>query len=126
VSAAALAPLSTQQQNEALQAASAELNGRLGDQYIFPLKTWGYDLVVHTCEVAAWYLLKARGFNPSNGLDLAIRKGYEDAIKWAQDVAEGKVQPDSIVDSSVGVNASTPRTQSNAPINSGNSQYRGF
>jgi len=95
---AALTDVSTADQDEALDGASGIADGYLRKRYTLPLATYGMDLTTHVCSIAAWIILKTRGFNPEDPADVAIRMGYEDAIAWLVSVAEGDIDPQDVTD----------------------------
>jgi phage gp36-like protein len=87
-----------QKKNRALVHGSDLAAGYLGAQYDMPLLSWGDDLSGHTAAVSAYRFMVSIGFAPE-GSDEHIRTMYEDAIRWFERVAEGKIAPDDIVDS---------------------------
>lgn len=97
----ALANVDMNAQLEALQYASAVADSYLQSHFELPLIDWGYDLVGVVCAIAAWTLLAARGYNPQSNSDENIRRRYEDALKWLDEVSKGIQSPFGIVDSSV-------------------------
>jgi phage gp36-like protein len=104
VPSAALTGISTPDQDAALQAASRVADSYLVKRWQLPLQTtptegWGDDLRQAVCDIAAYRLLKRRGFNPEQGDDASLRMSYEDAVKWLENVAKGSVTPIDLVDS---------------------------
>lgn len=97
--AVATSPTPAQRQQAALDAASTYADAYLDDKFTLPILTPSPDLVVAVCAIAGWNLLRVRGFNPEDGANVAIRYGYEDAVKWLRDVAAGRITP-QLVDSS--------------------------
>lgn len=77
----------------ALAAASRKVDGYLSDAFTLPLVTWSDDITEATCALAAWTLLSVRGFNPDRGADVAVRQRYEDAVRFLERVADGKITP---------------------------------
>jgi phage gp36-like protein len=94
-----LTGVTTGNQDEALQRASDEASGYMTTRYTLPLTAWGRDLTGKVCDIAAWYLMKRKGFNPADPACAAILKGYDDAIAWLKGVASGAITPVAIVDS---------------------------
>lgn len=45
------------------------------------------------CNLAAWYLLTVRGFDPTSEADAAVRTTFEDARAYLRDVAAKKIIP---------------------------------
>jgi phage gp36-like protein len=96
----ALSAMDPNAQTEALQYASAVCDSYLQSHFVLPITQWGYDLVGIVCAVAAWTLLAARGYSPMSQADQNIRKRYEDALKWLDEVSKGVQSPINLVDSS--------------------------
>jgi len=93
LAAAALASVSDDDQDAALEAASG-----LADSYLqragitVPMSSpYPGALVLHVCKLAGWIVLSARGFDPSDPSDKSVRAGYEDAVAWLEKAAMGKV-----------------------------------
>lgn len=86
--------------NAALTWASGKINSYLGKRYALPLVSYGEDLKLACCDLAAWYLIKRRGFKTNAGSENAIVKAHDDSIQWLRDVAKGLAEPDAIVDAS--------------------------
>lgn len=97
----AVADVSLEDQQAALDAASTLADGYLSAKFTLPVTTASIDLVIVVCQVAAWNLLRRRGFNPETGVDAAIRQGYDDSIRWLERVAKGDITP-TLTDSTPG------------------------
>lgn len=80
-----------------LVSASSICNGYLKRRYGLPLKQWGYDLIQVVCDIAAYNLLKRKGFNPVQ-YDSAFEDAYNRGIKWLEDVGNRREHPE-IIDS---------------------------
>lgn len=94
IASAALSGIGNTDRQAALDAGSTMADGYLGSQFKLPLiSPFPLDLRMHVCAVAAFILLKTRGFDPENPTDMAIRDGYTDAVKWFRDVADGRAIP---------------------------------
>jgi phage gp36-like protein len=93
IPSAALTGVATAAQEAALAAASSLADGYIGAQFVLPLTAWGDDLRAHVAAIAAWTVLKTRGFNPESNADATVRASYEDAIRWLERVAAGTVSP---------------------------------
>jgi phage gp36-like protein len=96
IAAAALAHPSTNlaAQNAQLLRASEFMDGYFKDQYLLPLQTWGADVVDKCCEIAAYRLVRLRGFNPE--ADGSYLTDYKMAIEWLESVAKGTISPDIV------------------------------
>lgn len=113
---AALSGISTGDQDAALDAASQVADSYLGAKFQLPLKTWGDDLRRAVCDVAAWMLIKRRGFSPQAADGGMIREAYDDGLRWLEQVAVGKVVPSGVTDSeATGANA-TVSGRADAPF----------
>jgi phage gp36-like protein len=66
----------------------------LRDRYHLPLRCpIDPALTQWVVDISVWYLMKFRGFNPNAGqIDMAVRMGYDDAIKSLTRVANGQQQ----------------------------------
>lgn len=93
IASAAISGISTTDQDAALEAASRKADSYLNSAFKLPITSWGADLKEAVCAIAAFILLKNRGFDPENPADAAIAKGNDDAMKWLRDIAEGKATP---------------------------------
>jgi phage gp36-like protein len=111
LAAGALAGVSLDAQTAALQSASDEADGYLSARYTLPLLVWGGDLKLRVCELAAWTVLKTRGFDPASG-DAALRDASTDARKWLADVSARRVNP-RVTDSSPTQTPAAPQVVSN-------------
>lgn len=102
VPTAALRSRTTTQKCDALAAASEKADGKLALRYDLPLVSWGSDLTEAVCKLAAYEEMSVRGFNP-DGSDGHIRDRHNDAWKWLSEVADGRVSPVGLVDSTADV-----------------------
>lgn len=83
----------------ALDAASQIADGYLRSAYVLPLSAYGADLTRHVVAIAVYDLLTRRGFDVDAGTDEHVRLRYQDAIRWLEQIAGGRIKPFSIVDS---------------------------
>lgn len=100
--AAALTPVSTPDQNNALIAASALADSYLGQRFRLPLSSWGTDITKAAAEIAAYLVMKKRGWSPGAADAEQIREAYDDALKWLRDVGQGKATPFGVVETGTG------------------------
>lgn len=98
IRAAALAGINNDDQDAALEAASDLADSYLRSRFTLPLTAWQDDLRRVVCNIAAYDMLSSRGYNPDAGADSNVRQRYEDAIRWLEGVASGRVTP-SVTDS---------------------------
>lgn len=96
--AAALTNVPSATQEAALDAASALMDGYLGSRKKLPLSAWGDDLRRAVCGVAGYDLMVTRGYNPEAGRDDQLRLRHEDAMRWARDFADGRIDSPAMVD----------------------------
>lgn len=81
----------------ALVAASAIADSFLQRRYLLPIKKWGYDLIQAVCDIAAYNLLKRKGWNPEEG-DTTFSTKYNAAMTWLSDVGNRKEHPALMAD----------------------------
>lgn len=99
--AATLVGAALPQQQAALSSASSKVASYLRSVYIMPLTTWGDDIKMAVCKIAAYTLLAGPiGFDPSNPGDASVKDQHDEAIRWLKDVAKKIATPDGVVDSS--------------------------
>lgn len=73
---------------------------KLRKRYALPLVSWSDDVKRCTAHIVAFDLLSLRGFNPRSGSDVAIKLRRDEAVKWLDEIVDGRAEPESIVDSS--------------------------
>ena len=76
-----------------LSAASRFIDGKIKNTYATPLKTWGDDLTIITCQIARWFLLQRRGMDKDRDYEVYNPK---DAFKWLEESGKGDNQADVI------------------------------
>ena len=103
---AVLASIPEAEQEAALEAASALADSYLRARYDLPLASWGRGLTRAVTLIAAYDLMSRRGYDPTRPGQENLRMRYEDAIRWLEGVAAGKVDP--------GVEDATPEVSSTA------------
>lgn len=99
--------LTSAQQTEAIRNASAFMDSYLASRFMLPLVTWTYDVTICCCQIAIYYLVQARGYNPNNPAEDTYRIRYEQCVSWLKDVARGQATP-QITDSSPGAAPGNP------------------
>jgi phage gp36-like protein len=99
--------LTAAQQTEAIQNASAFMDSYFSSRFMLPLVTWTYDVTLCCAQIAIYYLVQARGYNPNNPAEDTYRVRYEQCINWLKDVARGQATP-QITDSSSGAAPGVP------------------
>lgn len=83
---------------KACLASTDEAIGYLNSAFTLPIISWGTDLRMHCAKMAARYALDPRGWDPG-GADGPIETSHDKAIKWLDRIANGKLKPPDIVDS---------------------------
>ncbi len=112
----ALTGISAADQLAALAAASRVADGYLGPRFHLPLTQWGEDLRQVICDIAAYRLMKRRGFSPESGDAEQLRDSYEDAVRWLEQVSKGMVTPNNVIDSDASGRNSTVAEPAPAPM----------
>lgn len=100
ISAGALAGISAGDQQAALESESEYADSYLSKRFTLPLTSWGRDLKQAVCDLAAYRLMKRRGFNPEKNDAEQLRLAKKDAETWLEKVSTGKVNPMNVRDSS--------------------------
>ncbi len=78
----------------ALQTASELVDSYLGTRFDLPLTSYGNDIILATCRIAAYLVLSGpRGFNPGAQDAEAFLLSHDRAVSWLKDVASGKATP---------------------------------
>ena len=99
--------LTSAQQTEALQNASAFMDSYFASRFQLPITTWTYDVTLCCVQIAIYYLVQARGYNPNNPAEDTYRIRYEQCISWLKDVARGQATP-QVTDSSPNASPGAP------------------
>ena len=85
--------------SDACLGASDEASGYLASAYTLPLVSWNTDIRKHVACMAAYDLMRFRGYDPASGPDELLQKGRDQAVAWLMRVADGRLRPPGIVDS---------------------------
>lgn len=81
--ATALGAVTTAQQQAQLDAAAGRVDSKIGGRYVVPLTAPIPAVITQTtCKIAAWEVLRIRGWNPMVPGDKAIFDGFVDANAW--------------------------------------------
>lgn len=96
---------------KALISSSSDAEDILAAGYAMPITTWPESLTERVCAIAAFRVMKRRGFQPE-GADELIVKGADDGLRWLKDVAAGKIRPPGL----------SPPTRLGPQASSGNPQ----
>ena len=102
--------ITTTQQQAALNNASGMMDDYFGSRFTLPLiPPYPASLVQRCVDIAVYLLLKTRGFDPGQSLDVAIRQTYEDAMHWCEGVARRQINPPAIDSASPANSTPTPQ-----------------
>lgn len=83
-----------------LDAASAEADSYLGNQYTLPITAWSEDLKAAVSKIAVYEFLSVRGLSPEPGSpDGNVKARADQARQWLRDVGRGLATPSGIADS---------------------------
>lgn len=93
-----IAELTATQRADALVSATDMAEGYLSSAYEIPIEEWGEDLRSATARLAAATLFRVRGADPQ-GPDAIVFDGESKAIQWLDRIANGRLKPPAIVDS---------------------------
>lgn len=91
--------LTSAQINEAIQTASALMDGYFVARFQLPLVQVSYDVVLCCASLSVYILVAPRGYNPNNPAELVYETRYKQQISWLKDVANGQATP-GVTDSS--------------------------
>jgi len=87
------ADLDAQDIEDALERASFDADSALrGAGYRTPLSTWSKDLTGIVVDIAVWYLMKRRGYNPELGADAVIEASYKAANAKLKEISNRALQ----------------------------------
>ena len=103
----ALAGVSSAVQNKHLQFASGKIDSYLRGRYKLPLSTTPDEIKAACLAIAAYTVLKRRGFNP-DAYDNNFRDEYLTTIDWLDKLSDGRVNLDIAADA-------TPATSEGRP-----------
>ena len=71
-----------------LAEAQAELDEVINNDRRLPLTRWSASLPGKVADIAAWRVLKTRGYDPRSQHDQMIRLAYDDARAWGVEIRE--------------------------------------
>jgi carbon monoxide dehydrogenase subunit G len=80
------------------QDAGDEAEGSLGAMFTLPLSAWGRDVRRKVAELAVFYAMEARGFNPEDPGGALYVKMYDSVQKWLGLVRDQKIELQHCVD----------------------------
>lgn len=101
---------------KALASATVKADGKLAQRIDLPLESWDIDLTEAVAKIAGYDVLSYLGFNPESGADMNVRTRHNDAMKWLDEVAAGRIslygtvdRTPSIIDDGVAIVTNAPR-----------------
>jgi len=94
INANALVNITTPELVAACVAASEKADSYMRGRYALPLVSWGTDVTMHTAWMATFFVMSARGINPSAGADVWIKDRYDEAVAWFEGIERQRVHPD--------------------------------
>ena len=110
--AAALTGISGTIQDQHLTLASGKVDSYLRGRYTLPLASpYPDEIKAAVCALAAYTLLKRRGFNP-DAYDSNFRDEYLSTLEWLDKLSEGKVNLDVAADATPTVHEGRPSVYS--------------
>ncbi len=93
-----VADVSTSVIDDILATTSRLADSYLSARYELPLSQWGADLTMQLCEIAAFKLLVALKLLAPQTNDYQVwRDRYDSAMRWLENVGQGRVVPTQIV-----------------------------
>lgn len=75
----------------ALDQASGIADGALRSNYATPIANPPVELKVQVSRIAAFFLMRKRGFDPERGADRLIESDYDRALAWLKSVSRGEM-----------------------------------
>lgn len=97
----ALRGIDVDDQQGAIDSASAEIDSYIGSQYTLPLVAWESDLRRACAKMAVCDLLMVRGVNSAHPNDDRLFEDRQEVVKWLTKIANGDLSP-RFTDSSSG------------------------
>lgn len=96
--AKAIASVPKTVQANALIVASSDGEDACASSYTLPIVSVGESMMQRLASIAAYHIMKFRGFQPQ-GTDELIIKAFDDAQKWLLRISQANLRPVGIVDS---------------------------
>lgn len=79
--------------------ASSECDGYIARNHTLPLVAWPPELALYAAKVGVYHYLNGKGRTPMRGPEDPIDMGFRDAMKWLKLLADDKISPPGLVDS---------------------------
>ena len=93
IPATAFDTLTAAQVQAELDRAGAWINSRIRGRYHLPLVDWDDEIRGVEIDVAVYRSMALRGYQPSNGADVELRRKYDDAAAWCDGVQRRVIHP---------------------------------
>ena len=95
-----------------LEAASSTADAYLRGRFNLPLLSWGTDITMRVAHIAAYNIMRNRGFAPEAGSDVTIKEAYYEAVGfpdrpgsgWFPAVQRQAIHPD-VTETATGADA---------------------
>jgi phage gp36-like protein len=78
---------------------SSECDGYIARNHTLPLKAWPDELSLYAAKIGVYHYLNGKGRQPMRGPEDTIDMGFKDAMKWLGKLADDKINPPGLVDS---------------------------
>ena len=82
--------------------ATGDAESAFNSSYVMPITAWGDDVRGNLADIAVFYAMKHRGFRPGSTDELIV-DANRDAKSWLMKIANGKLSPIGIADSTPAV-----------------------
>lgn len=79
--------------DKCIERASGLVDSYIGQRFKLPLVSYGNDIKQCAIDLAAFYTMKHRGFQPGAADADTVRMAFEDALRWLKDVQAGRATP---------------------------------
>ena len=103
--------------NGILTAVSTKMDSYFRGRYALPFVTFDVDVVECCAKIAAFEVLRIRGYDPENAGDKAVKDGHDEAIKWLDKVQRQQAHPNVTPQPSQSPTYQQPFVQSQSVVN---------
>jgi len=85
-----------------------------------PLLAWDTEVTEAVAKIAAYRLMRQRGFNAAAGADKGFREGYDDAVDWLDRVQRQQAHPHVTLAATSQPGTPQPKVVSSSVVNLAN------
>jgi phage gp36-like protein len=78
---------------------SSECDGYIARNHTLPLTAWPDELALYAAKIGVYHYLNGKGRQPMRGPEDPIDMGFKDATRWLKLLADDKIAPPGLVDS---------------------------